>query len=112
MDFLRVVSDIWLELSNLDVGYVLDSIQGFGPLDIFTNKWTAAILAVIVLFLLLARALKTLSLLVGLMALWIAKYYFMPDSEEDVELTKLIAFAMTCLCVGVLWIYMFFVRGD
>lgn len=112
MDLQAVIYGVMEWLNNMGITSTVNRIQGITPLDIMTNKWMVSVILLVSALLFFSRAFKTLSLFFGTVALWSAKLYLMPEAGDEINLTKLISFAIVCLFVGVLWVYVFFVRGD
>ncbi|HFC46422.1 MAG TPA: hypothetical protein ENJ63_00895 [Dissulfuribacter thermophilus] len=112
MDFYGIFDKAEELVGGIDFGAFIEALRSLSPSDFFTNLWLGVPLLVIILLLVAFKALRGLSLVLGTFALWSANVYFMPGSGEELELTKLVSFAIVCLFVGVLWIYMFFIRGD
>jgi len=99
------------------IQYILHSdivqyIRGIQPKDFYSDKILLGTFLIIVLLMWFFRAYRALSLVAGTYALWFAKVYFIPSQSVEIDLTKLISFAIVGVAVGALWLYMFFIRED
>ena len=112
MDFGGIFERMSRLVTSIDFNASINILNGLTPADFYENLLLGVPTLAIILVLFLFRAYRILALLVGAFALWSAKVYFIPENGEEIPLTKLISFAITSLFVGVMWIYVFFIKGD
>ncbi len=99
-------------LENLTTDAILSHLKGVDPVTVATNPYVAGCALLVILGLLFFRMIRTLAVLAGLFALWVAVAYAMPQNNTDVSLESIGIFAGICLGVVGCWIYIFFIRGD
>jgi hypothetical protein len=84
----------------------------FDPFTTATNPYVIGGAILIVGALCALRMLRTLAVLVGLLAIWVAVFYALPHEQEDLNLENIGTFVSACVGVIALWAYVFFVRSD
>ena len=66
----------------------------------------------ILLIMLFFKMIRTVSLIIGFVALWIACVYALPKSLEELSLRQLGIFVTACSGVLAFWVYIFIVRSN
>ncbi len=95
----------------LTTQWILSHLGGTDPLVLLSDPFVSVPFAAVLLGLLLFRMLRTLVVVLGLAAMWIATVYLLPHGS-GVTLGDIGSFSIVFLLVAGTWIYFFLVRGD
>ncbi len=99
-------------LQNLTTDSILAHFSGLDPVEVATNPYFAVPALLVIAILFFFKMIRTLAILIGIFALWLAVVYAFPQDDGGISLQNIGTFAGICLGVAALWIYILFIRGD
>jgi len=100
-------------LEQMQTENIMSYIQDIDPLTFLKQPEVMIILIVVLGSMLFLRMIKSVAFIIGLIVIWIAMAYFLPEtSENELQLIRMGPFAGICLGVAAVWIYLFFVRVE
>jgi 1,4-dihydroxy-2-naphthoate octaprenyltransferase len=102
----------WNAISqNLRTESLVSSASGVDPLTVLSNPLFLVPAVLIMGTLVFLKMMRTLATIVGVVAIWIAVVYTLPDGGVELRLTDLGLFSVICIGVAAMWIYVYFVRN-
>ena len=107
----KVGIDLNVLLENIRSENIIHMMQNIDPAILFQEPrfYIPGVLLALILFFFNFK--KTLTALLGTIAIWYDIVHYLPKGEE-IQLGDLFSFASILVAVFGVWIYMFFIRGD
>ncbi len=99
-------------LQYLRTENIISYLRDLDPLTLLNHPIIAVCLLVTLGALVCFRMMKTLAVVIGCMALWVAAAYTLPEDGTELSIQSIGIFAGICITVAALWIYILFIRQE
>jgi asparagine N-glycosylation enzyme membrane subunit Stt3 len=103
----------WAEIfEKLKTENIISYVSSLDLITLASNPYVIAPVILVLCLLIFFKFVRTLAVLVGIVAIGLAITYSFPKENQDLVLKDIAILGGTCFLVAVCWIYVFFLRSD
>lgn len=103
----------WTEvIENLKTENIISYVSSFDLMDLAGNPYVIVTVILVLFFLIFFKFVRTLSVLIGTVAIFFAMSYSLPEDNQVLNLVDIAILGGTCFVVAGCWIYIFLIRND
>ncbi len=103
----------WAEIfAKLKTENIISYVSSFDLIGLASNPYVIVPAILVLCLLIFFKFVRTLAVLVGIVAICLALIYSLPKEGQEVILGDIAVLGVTCSSVVACWIYVFFIRND
>ena len=103
----------WAEiLEKLKTENIISYVSSFDLIGLASNPYVIVPAILVLCLLIFFKFVRTLAVLVGIVAICLALNYSLPKENQEVIVGDIAVLGVTCFSVAACWIYVFFIRND
>ena len=103
----------WAEIfEKLKTENIISYVSSFDLIGLASNPYVIVPAILVLCLLIFFKFVRTLAVLVGIVAICFALNYSLPKENQEVIVGDIAVLGATCFAVAACWIYVFFIRSD
>ena len=103
----------WIEIfEKMKTENIISYVSSFDLIGLAGNPYVIVPVILVLCLLIFFKFVRTLSVLVGTVAICLAINYSFPEQNQELNLGDIGVLGVTCFLVAGCWIYVFFIRSD
>lgn len=87
-------------------------LSGHDPVSLLSNLYVVIPSVIVLCVLCFLKMVRTLAVIVGSFAMWVAMVYSFPKENQDLQIGDVAIFGSVAIGVAACWIYVFIIRSD
>jgi hypothetical protein len=103
----------WAEIfEKLKTENIISYVSSLDIISLVSNPYVIVSTILVVCLLIFFKFVRTLAVLVGIVAICLALIYSFPKEGQELILGDIAVLGVTCFLIAACWIYVFLIRSD
>ena len=103
----------WAEIfEKLKAENIISYVSSLDIINLASNPYVIVPIILVLCLLIFFKFVRTLAVLVGIVAICLALIYSLPEEGQEVILGDIAVLGGTCFSVAACWLYIFLIRSD
>ncbi len=87
-------------------------LSSYDPVSLISDPYVIIPSIIVLCVLCFMKMVRTLAVLLGLFAMWVAMVYSFPEENQELQVKDITIFGSVAIGVAICWIYVFIIRSD